>query len=166
MKGLLILAALLASPASAATITSGPVTGPGWHDAALSLTSTGRCGSGGVVRGDGCSTIRSERLPFGQAMPGGRNSQDGDRFTFSVSDAAGFDLVWIQTRDARDQAASRWVMDLEGATAELLSRQRNGAYHGWLITLDRVVTRVSGLISTRHNDGFSLRAKVCRERRK
>lgn len=156
------LLALVATQAFAATPIGTELSGgAGWRDSAFTLVPTGRCGSGGVVRGDGCRAIAADGLGFGQDMPGGLNSQDGDAFTFTVAAPDGFSHLWISARDAADQARSSWVLDLEGATAELLGRQRNGSHFGWLFQLDQLVTSISGSIRTRLNDGFSLRAEVC-----
>ena len=171
----LAIATLLASPASAATlIGSGPgapLTGPAdpagpfFDPAGLSLDFTSGCGRGGR-REAPCNTVPSKGKPWSEAMPKGLNSQGGASFDFTVSDDRGFDHVWVKTRDANDKFPDgKWVLELEGATAELLSRQRNGAYHGWLFKLDKVVTRVTGSIRSRLSDGFSLDARVCRSKR-
>ncbi len=171
----LVLAALLASPASAATLISrgpgAPLTGPAdpagpyFDPTGLSLEFTSGCGRGGR-RETPCNTVPSKGKPWSEAMPKGLNSQGGASFNVTVSDDRGFDHVWIKTRDANDKFPDgKWVLELEGATAELLSRQRNGAYHGWLFKLDKVVTRVTGSIRSRLSDGFSLDARVCRSKR-
>lgn len=159
-----LLSAILAAPATAATITDG---GP-WFDTHYSLDvsnftrTDGPCGDGGSVINDGCSVVRkdsSSPVPYGRFGFGGGSwidSQDIMHLDMALDfgrTVRGFTLL---LSDAHDQPNSFFSASMDGALWQIANREPNGIGHYLSFAFSEPTDHALVSFSTQHNDGFGV----------
>lgn len=172
MKPLAFAAMLLATPATAASITESDLLITGGERVDWTFESYGVAGTGRSVIGDGRPVQKSNpNAPhaFGRSNPYGgswTDSQDGDKFKLKVTSDERFSSLTFALTDAFDQkkhrefSKSHFEIRAKGASWEIPKRQKNGTANFIEINFLKPVRKVTARIFTRQNDGFGI-SNVC-----
>jgi hypothetical protein len=167
---LTLAALLLATPAGAATITSGQLAGisydivAGHFEALASRTPGGSVTTARGIPVDGSRVIMKSPLdpiPDGRFNPGGgdwADSADLARFAWNLEFDTPVTAFGFAVTDANDQPGSHWFVRSGEGIAQIAPQieRETGNIHWFTVLFDGAVQSARLIFSTRAGDGFGL----------